>query len=126
MRDDDVRTALQGHWDASDADKSEAEHEIYADQAVLDYPQSGERLRGRARIRAARAAQPDRKRFTVRRMFGAGGLWITELVMTYDDHPYHVVSIMEFEGTKVIHETQYFGEPFEPGTSRAQWVEAMD
>jgi len=37
-----------------------------------------------------------------------------------------VVSIMEFEGGKVVRETQYFGEPFEPGPSRAQWVERVD
>lgn len=126
MRDDDVRAALRRHWEASDADESEAEHEIYADQAVLDYPQSGERIRGRARIRSSRAAQPDRKRFAVRRTFGSGDLWITELAMTYGDRPFHVVSIMEFEGAKVLHETQYFCEAFEPGASRAQWVEAMD
>ena len=126
MRDDDIRAALQRHWQASDADESEAEHEIYADQAVLDYPQSGERIRGRARIRASRAAQPDHKRFTVRRTFGGGDGAVTELVMTYGDRPFQVVSIMEFEGAKVAHETQYFAEPFEPGASRAQWVEAMD
>ena len=126
MRDDDVRAALQRHWEASDADESEAEHEIYAEQAVLDYPQSGERIRGRERIRSSRAAQPDPKRFTVRRLFGGGDLWVTELVMTYGDRPFHVVSIMEFEGAKVLHETQYFSEAFEPGPSRARWVEAMD
>jgi hypothetical protein len=125
MRDDDIRTALQRHWEASDADETEAEHEIYADQAVLDYPQSGERIRSRARIRSSRAAQPDHKRFVVRRTFGAGDLWITELVMTYGDRPFHVVSIMEFAGLKVHHETQYFCEAFEPGPSRAQWVEPM-
>lgn len=126
MRDDHVRVALQRHWEASDADSLEAEHEIYADQAVLDYPQSGERIRGRARIRSSRAAQPDRKHFAVRRIFGSGNLWITELVITYGDRPFHVVSIMEFQGGKVLHETQYFSDPFEPGASRAQWVEAMD
>jgi hypothetical protein len=33
---------------------------------------------------------------------------------------------MEFEGAMVVRETQYFGEPFEPGPSRAQWAERMD
>jgi hypothetical protein len=36
-----------------------------------------------------------------------------------------VVSIMEFHGGQVVHETQYFGDPFEPGPSRAQWVEPI-
>jgi hypothetical protein len=126
MRDDDVRAALQRHWAASDADDFAAEHQIYAEHAVLEYPQSGERIRGRQGIQASRTAQPNKKRFTVRRMAGSGDLWISELVLTYDEKPFYVVSIMEFEGDKVIRETQYFGEAFEPGPSRAQWTERMD
>ena len=125
MRDDEVRVALEQHWTASDAGDFEAEHRIYAAHAVLEYPQSRERIRGRQSILAARKAQPDRKRFVVRRITGSAGLWISELVLSYDERPFHVVSIMEFESGQVIRETQYFGAPFEPGASRAQWVEAM-
>jgi ketosteroid isomerase-like protein len=126
MSDDDVRAALQRHWEASDVNDFASEHQIYRDDAVLDYPQSGERIRGRANIQASRTAQPNLKRFTVRRMLGGGDLWISELVMTYDGQPSYVVSIMEFDGGQVVHETQYFGDPFEPGPSRARWVERMD
>ena len=125
MDDDDVRAALQRHWAASDADDFAAEHAIYEDHAILEYPQSGERIRGRDSIQASRMAQPNKKRFTVRRLRGAGDLWISELVLTYDGELNYVVSIMEFAGVKVVRETQYFGEPFEPGPSRSQWVERM-
>ena len=125
MHDDDVRAALRRHWAASDANDFATEHEIYRDDAVLDYPQSGERIRGRHNIQASRTAQPNKKRFTVRRMLGGGDLSISELILTYDEQPFYVVSIMEFEGGEVAHETQYFGDPFEPGPSRAQWVERM-
>jgi len=123
MTDDDVRDALRRHWEASDANDFDTEHRIYRDDAVLEYPQSGERIRGRHNIQASREAQPNRKRFTVRRMLGGGDLWISELVLTYDEQPFYVVSIMEFEDGEVVRETQYFGDPFEPGPSRAQWVE---
>jgi hypothetical protein len=126
MHDDDVRAALLRHWQASDANDFAPEHEIYADGAVLEYPQSGERIRGVHNIRASRMAQPNRKRFTVRRVLGGGVLWVSEILLTYDEQPVHVVSLMEFEGGKVVRETQYFGEPFAPGPSRAQWVERMD
>ena len=126
MRDEDVRAALQRHWAASDGNDFVAEHAIYADHAVLEYPQSGERIRGPHDIQASRMAQPNRKRFTIRRVSGGGGLWISELILTYDEQPVYVVSIMEFEDGKVVRETQYFGEPFEPGPSRAQWVERID
>ena len=71
-------------------------------------------------------AQPNKKRFTVRRILGGGGLWINELVLTYDEQPVYVASIMEFEGGKVVRETQYFGEPFDPGLSRTEWAERME
>ncbi len=125
MDDRDIRAALDHHWAASDAGDFDGEHLIYRDDAMLDYPQSGERIRGRRNIQLSRAAQPNRKRFAVRRITGSGGLWITEYVLTYDERPSYTVSIMEFIDGKVAHETQYFAEPFEPGPSRAQWVEPI-
>jgi hypothetical protein len=126
MTDSDLRRALEGHWAASDANDFDAEHRIYRVDAVLEYPQSGERIRGCANIQASREAQPNAKRFTVRRIAGTGDLWISELVMTYDGQPFYAVSIMEFEDGEVVRETQYFGEAFAPGASRAQWVERME
>jgi SnoaL-like protein len=125
MADIDIRNALQTHWAASDAGDFDTEHRIYRADAILEYPQSGERIRGRDNIQASRFAQPNAKRFTVRRIVGGGDLWITELVLTYDAQPSYVVSVMEFEDGEVVRETQYFGEPFAPGPSRAQWVERM-
>lgn len=125
MEDREIRAALDRHWAASDAGDFETEHQIYREDAVLDYPQSGERIRGRSNIQASRAAQPNLKRFTVRRTVGTGGLWVTEFILSYDGRPSYTVSIMEFVDGKVARETQYFAEPFEPGPSRAQWVETM-
>ncbi len=125
MDDKEIRAALDRHWAASDASDFETEHDIYRDDAVLEYPQSGERIRGRRNIQASREAQPNRKRFTVRRIVGSGDLWVTEFVLSYDGKPSYTVSVMEFRDGKVARETQYFADPFEPGPSRAQWVERM-
>lgn len=125
MDDREIRAALDRHWAASDANDFEAEHQIYREDAVLEYPQSGERIRGRRNIQASRSAQPNRKRFAVRRIVGDANLWVTESVITYDGEPSYSVSIMELKDGKVSRETQYFGDPFEPGPSRAQWVEPM-
>jgi SnoaL-like protein len=124
--DDRARlAALQRHWDASDANDFEAEHDIYREDAVLDYPQSGERIRGRRRIQESRFVQPNKKRFMVRRIVGGGDLWVTEFILTYDDNPSYVVSIMEFSEGLVAHETQYFSDPFEPSPSRVHLVERI-
>ena len=96
MDDRTVRAALERHWDASDASDFQVEHEIYREDAVLDYPQSGERIRGRHNIQESRFVQPNKKRFTVRRIVGSGDLWVTEFVLTYDGVPSYAVSIMEF------------------------------
>ncbi len=126
MHDEDVREALQQHWAASDANDFEAEHVIYAEAAILEYPQSGERIRGRQHILASRIAQPNQKRFVLRRLAGTGGLWVSELTVTYDKNALFVVSLMDIEGGQVLREVQYFAEPFAPGASRVQLVEQMD
>ena len=125
MDDQTITAALQRHWDASDANDFAAEHEIYHADAVLDYPQSGERIRGRANIRESRTVQPNTKRFTVRRITGRGDLWVSEFTLSYDGTPSYVVSIMEFRDGLVAHETQYFADRFEPGPSRAHLVELV-
>lgn len=123
MDDQTIRAALERHWQASDASDFAAEHDIYSEDAVLDYPQSGERIRGRHTIRESRTVQPNTKHFTVRRTRGSGDLWVTEFILSYDGAPTYAVSIMEFRDGLVARETQYFAEPFAPGPSRAHLVE---
>jgi hypothetical protein len=125
-RDQAIRAALDQHWAASDANDFQTEHLIYHEDAVLEYPQSGERTRGRSNIQNQRASQPNKKRFSVRRIIGGGDLWVTEYILTYDGKPSYTVSIMEFGGDKITRETQYFADPFVAPASRAQWVERMD
>ena len=125
IQEQQIRAALDQHWAASDANDFEPEHRIYLDDAVLEYPQSGERTRGRSNIQGQRESQPSNKRFSVRRIIGSGELWVTEFILTYDGKPSYTVSIMEFSGEKVARETQYFADPFEASTWRAQWVERM-
>jgi hypothetical protein len=120
-----IRNALDRHWAASDVNDFEVEHDIYRDDAMLEYPQSGERIRGRRNIQASRTVQPNSKRFAVRRIVGSGDLWVTEFILTYDGVPSYTVSVMEFLDGKVVRETQYFGDPFEPGPSRAHLVERI-
>jgi hypothetical protein len=123
MSENDIREALDRHWAASNESNFDLEHEIYLEDALLEYPQSGERIRGRHNIAASRKAQPNLKHFSVRRIVGAGDLWVTEFILSYDGRPSYSVSVMEFVDGKVARETQYFADPFEPGSSRAQWVE---
>ena len=78
-----------------------------------------------ATFKRAEFVQPNKKRFTVRRIIGSGDLWVTEFVLTYDDIPSYTVSIMEFREGLVVHETQYFADRFDPAPSRAHLVERV-
>jgi hypothetical protein len=94
----DVRTRdrVAEHWHASERGDIEVEHAIYAADAILDYPQSGERFRGRANIQAQRGGHPANRHFTIRRISGIGDLWVSECIIAYDSVPSFSVSIMEF------------------------------
>ncbi len=86
-READFRARLQQHWEASERGDVDAEHAIYAAEAVLDYPRSGERFTGRSRIQAQRGGHPAERHFTIRRILGGGDLWVNECVITYDGVP---------------------------------------
>jgi hypothetical protein len=120
------RDAIEQHWAASEAGDSELEHRLYAEDAVLDYPQSGERFVGRSTIAEQRGGNPAKRHFALRRVLGAGSVWVSECVITYDGKPTHSVSIMEFDGDLVAHETQYFADPFDAPASRARIAQRMD
>jgi hypothetical protein len=121
----DIRARIQEHWDASESGDIETEHAIYADDAILDYPQSGERFRSRAKIQAQRGGHPAERHFSVRRIQGAGGLWVSECVITYDGVPTYSLSVMEIAGGHVTHETQYFADPFPAAPARAALAEPI-
>jgi len=120
-----TRTALEEHWRASESGDTETEHAIYAVDAILDYPQSGERFRGRATISAQRGGHPASRHFTVLRIVGGQNLWVSECVITYDGVPTYSVSIMEFAHEHVVHETQYFTDTFRAPAWRAALAEPM-
>jgi hypothetical protein len=125
--DRDVRTRarIEEHWTASERGDSDTEHAIYAAEAILDYPQSGERFRGRSKIQAQRGGHPAERHFTILRIRGGGDLWVSECVITYDGVPTYSVSIMEFAGDLVTHENQYFADPFPAPSSRAALAEQI-
>jgi hypothetical protein len=124
-RDASARARVAQHWEASESGDIDTEHAIYATNAILDYPQSGERFRGRSKIQAQRGGHPAERHFTVTRIRGGGDLWVSEVVITYDGVPTYSVSLMEFSGDLVSHETQYFADPFQAPPWRAALSEPI-
>src|SRR5471032_2652032 len=94
--EEQIREALDAHWHASAVGDVNAEHDIYDDDAICDYPQSGERILGRSNLQALRGHHPGKPSgFDVRRIQGEGSLWVTEYAITYNGRVAYTVSIME-------------------------------
>lgn len=123
--DAETRAGIEQHWAASERGDADTEHAIYATDAILDYPQSGERFRGRSRIQAQRGRHPAERHFTVLRISGNGDLWVSECIITYDGAPTYTVSIMDFTDALVTHETQYFAVPFPAPAARSPLAEPI-
>jgi hypothetical protein len=116
-----VRAQLERHWEYAGSDQDIA-HEIYHDDAVLEFPQSGERFVGVANFREWRRAYPAVLAFEIRNIRGREDLWVAENSISYDGGPWNLtVSILEFRGDKVARETIYITQPWEAPEWRAPW-----
>jgi hypothetical protein len=97
--------------------------DIYDDQVVIEWPQSGEVIRGKQNIAELRGAYPNPPTATLRRIIGSGDLWVAEMIFDYDGTLYYTVLIHEYRNGLVARETCYYAAPFEAPAWRAQWVE---
>jgi ketosteroid isomerase-like protein len=113
--------ALKRHWDYSGKDEDVA-HEIYHDDAVLEFPQSGERFEGVENFREWRRRYPATLTFHTRRITHRADLVVVENLISYDSAPWmHTVSIMEFRDNRVAHERVYITDPWEAPEWRTPW-----
>jgi hypothetical protein len=120
-----IRQLIADHFAVAGKDEIAAA-EIFADDAVIEWPQSGERIRGKTDIIALHEASPVTVDFEIRRTIGCDDLWVTEATIRYDGaRPTNAVFVMEFRDGKVVRETDFFGEPFAPPDYRSSWVELM-
>jgi SnoaL-like domain len=124
MRYDEVREMLLRQWKYTGGPNEAIASAIYHDDAVLEFPQSGERFRGKANIQGWRERYPARLEFEPREIRGAGDLWVAEARIRYDDgDPIHFVKIVEFRGELVRRETIYFADPFAAPDWRKPWAD---
>jgi hypothetical protein len=117
-----VKAMLEQHFASGDPDVS---HAMYHDDAVLEFPQSGERFEGVENLREWRSNYPASTKVEFREIRGGGDVWVAELSISYDDGPWSFgVSILEFRGDKIARESIYVAEGWEAPEWRAQWRSA--
>jgi hypothetical protein len=97
-------------------------HDMYDDEAVLEFPQSGERFEGVANFREWRSGYPGSVTFDIRRIRGADDVWVAETTVSYDGgEPQYGVDVLEIRNGKIVRETVYVSEPFDAPDWRAEW-----
>ncbi len=106
------------------------QYELAADDFIEEWPQSGERIRGRDNAKAINDNYPQMTgstpRLSLRRISGEGAHWVVEGTIDYGDGtPVSYVGITELRDGKVVRTTEYFANPFEAPAWRSQWVEAI-
>lgn len=122
MDQDGARAVLQHYFDRSAAGDEDGAHDFYLPDAVLEFPQSGERFEGVPNFLEWRRAYPARVDLEIRRVRGGADVWVAEVAVRYDGGPWNYgVSIHEFRGDRIARETIYYAEPFEAPEWRSRW-----
>jgi ketosteroid isomerase-like protein len=103
--------------------KIEIMDELFHDDAVMDWPQSGERVVGAENRRGIYRSFPQLPTITPRRMVSDGDLVVAEATLDYGGPRYQTVFIFELRDGKIARETAYWSESFEAPAWRAKWVE---
>ncbi len=120
--DEQVRAAILRSVEAAGKGDADAAHEIYAEDAVLEFPQSGERFVGKRNFLEWRRIYPGEVEFVTRRLRGGGALWVRELSVRYDGGEWQYgVGILEFRDQLVVRETIYVTTAWEAPEWRARW-----
>ena len=126
MQDQAIEKALARHWEYEGRD-FKMSHEIYHDDAVLEFPQSGERFVGKDNFLTWREQYPAKLDFRIRRIVGRQDLWVAENLISYDGSPWsYTVNIMEFRGERIAYERLYVTDAFEAPEWRAEWAERFN
>lgn len=122
MLSPELQAQLERHWEYAGKDEDIA-HEIYSEDAVLEFPQGGERFEGVENFREWRRIYPAHVDFKIRRLTRWGDLVVAELLISYDGGPpRYTVNLMELNADdKVVHERIYIMEGWDPPEWRAPW-----
>lgn len=112
-------TAINGR-DVAALDK------VFTEDVVMEWPQSGERIRGGQNRREIYSRFPSLPKVTPRRITGSGDLWVLEANLDYGEgEPYQCVLIFEMRDGLIAKEIAYWSKPFPAPAWRSQWVERI-
>ena len=121
LEESDLLQALHRHWEYTGKDEDVA-HEIYHDDAVLEFPQSGERFEGVENFREWRRQYPAKLKFHTRRITDRADLVVVENLISYDGAPWmYTVNLLEFRCDRFAHERIYIMDCWAAAEWRTPW-----
>jgi ketosteroid isomerase-like protein len=126
MNESDVRRMIDEYWSALNARDMARLADFFTDDVVVEWPQSGERMRGRDACVNVYMNYPGGgpKLVEVPRVMGRDDFWVAELVTDYPDGKrFHTATVIELRDGKIAHQVDYFGEAFPAPAWRGQWTE---
>ena len=114
---------IERFWQAFDRLDFEAAAALLHENYLAEWPQSGERIRGRENFIAINQRYPFHWRVSILRMFACEDQVASEVKLEYRDELVFAVSFFTIKDEKILHEVDYWPEPYDPPAWRAQWVE---
>ncbi|MDQ3938807.1 MAG: nuclear transport factor 2 family protein [Chloroflexota bacterium] len=98
--------------------------EFVADDVEMEWPQSGERFRGKENaLKAMQATEIKPEPAGEPRILGSGDLYVLMMPLRYGEEIWHYVGVYQLEGGKIRGTNEFFGTPFPASEARAPFTE---
>ena len=123
----DSKQIVEGFWAAMQTNDFKAAGEFLHDNYILEWPQSGEKISGRANFVAINEQYPAHGRweFTIHRIIAEGDEVVSDVSVTDGEITGRVITFSNVRNGKIVHQTEFWPDPFEPPAWRAGWVEKI-
>lgn len=121
------KQVVEQFWGAMQSNDFKAVGEFLHEEYVLEWPQSGERVRGRENFVAINENYPAHGRweFTVHRILAEGDEVVSDVDVTDGVIHGRVITFSTIRDGKIAHQTEFWPDPFEPADWRTQWIEKI-
>jgi ketosteroid isomerase-like protein len=123
-----ARDVVESFWAAMRANDWDGAAALFADDAVIEWPCSGERMKSPRAWAEVQRRYPAAGtwRFEVHRLVVEGNLAVSEVTVTDGEQAARVVAFSEVVGERVARQIEYWPEAYEPPAWRADFVERIE
>lgn len=127
-RTQESKQIVESFWAAMQTNDFRLAGDLLHDDYLLEWPQSGERIRGRENFVAVNTNYPAHGRweFTVHRIIAEEDQVVSDVGVTDGVNKARVITFSTIRAGKIWRQTEFWPDPFEPAAWRREWVEKID